>query len=76
MDVSIQAVSPELICELRTIEGSVVEAGGGEVAGAVAAEAAGAGVHSLGSPAGAVAASGVEIGAATAGALLSLGAGL
>src|SRR6267142_5376057 len=41
MEASIQAVSPELICELRMTEGSVVEGAGGG-AGAAAGAAAGA----------------------------------
>src|SRR6266576_3879180 len=46
MEASIQAVSPELICELRMTEGSVVEGAGGAAgvaAGATAAAAPGAG---------------------------------
>jgi hypothetical protein len=41
MDVSIQAVSPELICELRMTEGSVVEAGGDVAATAGVGDVAG-----------------------------------
>jgi hypothetical protein len=41
MEASIQAVSPELICELRMTEGSVVEGAGG-AAGAAAGAGAGA----------------------------------
>jgi hypothetical protein len=50
MEASIQAVSPELICELRMTEGSVVEGAGGATgtaddaaAGVTAAAASGAG---------------------------------
>jgi hypothetical protein len=43
MEASIQAVSPELICELRMTEGSVVEGAGG-AAGAAAGAGAGADV--------------------------------
>jgi hypothetical protein len=42
MDVSIQAVSPELICALRMTEGSEVDGAGGAGAAAGAAAAAGA----------------------------------
>src|SRR5258708_22858838 len=44
MEASIQAVSPELICELRMTEGSVVEGAGGE--GSAHAK----GVHSASKP--------------------------
>src|SRR6202030_4143003 len=48
MEASIQAVSPELICELRMTEGSVVEGAGGAAGaapGATAAAASGAGTE-------------------------------
>jgi len=51
MEASIQAVSPELICELRMTEGSAVEGAGGAAgaaAGAGADVAAGAEVASAG----------------------------
>jgi hypothetical protein len=51
MEASIQAVSPELICELRMTEGSVVEGAGGAAgaaAGAGTDVAAGAEVASAG----------------------------
>lgn len=67
MEASIHAVSPELICELRITEGSVLEAAGGAAA-VVGAELAGA-------PAAAAAgASGAEAGAADVGAVAASGA--
>src|SRR5262249_30531881 len=62
IEVSIQAVSPELICELRMTEGSLVEGAGGAtvVAGAAApAPAEASGAEAGGADAGAVAEEGV-----------------
>jgi hypothetical protein len=61
MEASIQAVSPELICELRMTEGSVVEGAGG------AADAAAAGATATaasGAAAGDDVAAGVEVASA------------
>jgi hypothetical protein len=67
MEASIQAVSPELIWELSISEGSVVDAGGGETAAAVAVAVDAAAVDI---PASAAAvASGVEPAAADGGAV-------
>src|ERR1700724_949511 len=57
MEASIQAVSPELIWELRMTEGSVVEGAGGAAAAAAGATAAAA----CGAAAGAEVAAGAEL---------------
>jgi len=63
MEASIQAVSPELIWELRISEGSVVEGAGG-AAGAAAGTAAGATAAACGAAAGADVAAGAEVASA------------
>jgi hypothetical protein len=76
MEASIQAVSPELIWELRTTEGSVVEAGGGEGAAVVGTETAGAGGQSSAGPVLVGFASELDVPAADMDVPLSLGAWL
>src|SRR6266403_5959171 len=63
MEASIQAVSPELIWELRISEGSVVEGAGG-AAGAAAGTAGATAAAACGAAAGADVAAGTEVASA------------
>src|SRR2546430_1910937 len=65
MEASIQAVSPELICELRMTDGSVAEAAAGAAAGVAPGAAAGAtAAAASGAGAGADVAAGAEVASA------------